>query len=72
VEIAGQAKRRYTFRLHLVKRNAPGKVLLRKLRIQDTSARLRLGWRGPSILTATLSNGVVQEYNLRDYAPGFF
>ncbi|MDP7318018.1 MAG: hypothetical protein QGH12_07500, partial [SAR324 cluster bacterium] len=38
VEIAGQAKRRYTFRLHLVKRNAPGKVLLPKLRIQDTSA----------------------------------
>ena len=72
VEIAGQAKRRYTFRLHLVKRNAPGKVLLPKLRIQDTSARLRLGWRGPSILTATLSNGGVQEYDLRDYAPGFF
>ena len=72
VEIAGQAKRRYTFRLHLVKRNAPGKVQLRKLRIQDTSARLRLGWRGPSILTVTLSNGGVQEYDLRDYAPGFF
>ena len=72
VEIAGQAKRRYTFRLHLVKRNAPGKVLLPKLRIQDPPARLRLGWRGPSILTATLSNGGVQEYDLRDYAPGFF
>ncbi|MEE2717900.1 MAG: hypothetical protein VX610_10780 [SAR324 cluster bacterium] len=72
VEVDGQTKRRYTFRLHLVKRNAPGKVLLRKLRIEDTSARLRLGWRGPTILTATLSNGGIQEIDLRDHAPALF
>ena len=72
VVIDNQTKRRYTFRLHLVKRNAPGKVMLRKLRIQDISARLRMNWRSTSVLTATLSNGTVLEYDLREHAPGLF
>ena len=66
------ARRVYTFRLHVIKRDLEDAVSLYNLRIQDANYLLKLVWENEYSVSYKLSNGKKHIIDLRKYAPSLF
>ena len=66
------ARRVYTFRLHVIKRDLEGAVSLYDLPIQDVNYLLKLVWENEHSVSYKLSNGEKHIIDLRKYAPSLF